>query len=162
MGATPDAEQSRAWNAVAAVALFSGEFDQATRAYERAARGALDPASELAAAALSAGYGGDRVRAERLLDRASALPACPSSRAFTLYTTAEPCPMCAALISFTGVSEVVFGVSVQDLIDLGVPQIDLSCDAVVSRGPSAVSVRGGVLREACLEHCRALAEQGTP
>ena len=81
---------------------------------------------------------------------------------YTLYTTAEPCPMCAALISFTGVSEVVFGVSVKDLADLGVPQIELSCEAVVSRGPSAVSVRGGVLWAACLEHCRTLAEQGTP
>lgn len=81
---------------------------------------------------------------------------------YTLYTTAEPCPMCAALISFTGVSEVVFGVSIGDLTDLGVPQIDLSCEAVVSRGKGAVSVRGGVLREACLEHLRALADQGAP
>ena len=81
---------------------------------------------------------------------------------YTLYTTAEPCPMCAALVSFTGVSEVVFGVSVKDLTELGVPQIELSCEAVVSRGPSAVSVRGGVLWAACLEHCRTLAEQGTP
>lgn len=83
-----------------------------------------------------------------------------SLEGYTLYTTAEPCPMCAALVSFTGVSEVVFGVSIRDLSELGVPQIDLSCEAVVSRGPSAVSVRGGVLRAACLEHCRALAEQG--
>ena len=79
---------------------------------------------------------------------------------YTLYTTAEPCPMCAALVSFTGVSEVVFGASIDDLTDLGVPQIGLSCEAVVSRGPNAVSVRGGVLREACLEHCRTLAGQG--
>lgn len=81
---------------------------------------------------------------------------------YTLYTTAEPCPMCAALISFTGVSAVVFGVSTEDLTDLGVPQIGLPCEAVVSRGPGTVSVRGGVLREACLEHCRTLAESGTP
>lgn len=81
---------------------------------------------------------------------------------YTLYTTAEPCPMCAALISFTGISEVVFGVSVKDLTDLGVPQIELSCEAVVSRGKGAVTVRGGVLQEACLEHCRTLAGQGTP
>ena len=81
---------------------------------------------------------------------------------YTLYTTAEPCPMCAALISFTGVSEVVFGVSIKDLTDLGVPQIDLSCEAVVSRGKGAVSVRGGVLREACLEHCRTLAGRDAP
>lgn len=85
-----------------------------------------------------------------------------SLKGYTLYTTAEPCPMCAALISFTGVSEVVFGVSVKDLTDLGVPQIEFSCEAVVSRGPGAVSVRGGVLRAACLEHCRTLAGQGAP
>lgn len=85
-----------------------------------------------------------------------------SLEGYTLYTTAEPCPMCAALISFTGVSEVVFGVSIQDLTDLGVPQIDLSCEAVVSRGPNPVSVRGGVLRAACLEHCRTLADQDAP
>lgn len=85
-----------------------------------------------------------------------------SLNGYTLYTTAEPCPMCAALISFTGVSEVVFGVSIGDLSDLGVPQIGLSCAEVVSRGPGAVAVRGGVLREACLEHLRTLAEQGTP
>ena len=82
-----------------------------------------------------------------------------SLEGFVLYTTAEPCPMCAALASFTGVSKVVFGVSIADLTALGVPQIRLSCEEVVKRGPSAVSVRGGTLRGACLEHCQALAER---
>lgn len=75
---------------------------------------------------------------------------------FTLYTTAEPCPMCAALCAFTGVSEVVFGVFTADLTTLGVPQIRISCETVVSRGPTTVSVQGGVLREECLAHCKAL------
>jgi guanine deaminase len=62
--------------------------------------------------------------------------------------------MCAALCSFTGVSRIVYGVSVADLADLGVPQIELSCEEVVSRGPAKPDVRGGVLRDACLAHCR--------
>lgn len=78
---------------------------------------------------------------------------------YALYTTAEPCPMCAALCAFTGVSEVVFGVSIADLVGLEVPQLELSCADVVSRGPAEVAVRGGVLREACLAHCRTLAGQ---
>ncbi len=34
---------------------------------------------------------------------------------FTLYTTAEPCPMCAALCVFAGVSEIIFGVRLPSL-----------------------------------------------
>lgn len=79
---------------------------------------------------------------------------------YTFYTTAEPCPTCAGLVSFTGVSEVVFGVLIRGLTELGVPQIRLSCEEVVSRGPGKVSVRGGVLCQACLEHLRTPAGQG--
>lgn len=78
---------------------------------------------------------------------------------FTVYTTAEPCPMCAALCAFTGVSEIVFGVSTADLLNLGAPQIELSCEAVVSRSPTTISVQGGVLRGECLAHCQALGER---
>jgi len=51
---------------------------------------------------------------------------------YALYTAAEPCPMCASLCAFTGVSEVVFGVSIADLVGLGLPQLRLSCAVVVS------------------------------
>ena len=78
---------------------------------------------------------------------------------FTLYTTAEPCPMCAALCAFTGVSEVIFGGPTADLATFGVPQIGISCEAVVSHGPTTISVQGGVLREECLAHCKASSEQ---
>ncbi len=80
---------------------------------------------------------------------------------FTLYTTAEPCPMCAALCAFSGVSKVVFGVSITQLADLGVPQLELSCKEILDRGARTVSVRGGVLRKECLAHCKALAEKNS-
>jgi tRNA(adenine34) deaminase len=76
---------------------------------------------------------------------------------YALYTTAEPCPMCAGLCAFVELSEVVFGVSIGELSALGVPQVALSCAEVLRRAPVPARVRGGVLHEACLEHCRALA-----
>ena len=80
---------------------------------------------------------------------------------FTLYTTAEPCPMCAALCTLTGISEIVFGVFTADLAALGVPQIGLSCKEVVGHGPTTIAVRGGVLRELCLAHCKTLPTQSS-
>lgn len=65
--------------------------------------------------------------------------------------------MCAGLCAFVGLAEVVFGVSIAELSALGVPQVGLPCAAVLERAPTPVKVRGALLHEACLEHCRALA-----
>ena len=70
---------------------------------------------------------------------------------YTLYTTCEPCPMCAAACVWAGVSQIVFGASVQQLIDLGSKQIDLSCSSVVEKGFYKAEVVGGVLADKCLE-----------
>ncbi|MDG1895367.1 MAG: nucleoside deaminase [Fuerstiella sp.] len=37
----------------------------------------------------------------------------------TLYTTAEPCPMCMSAILWSGISSVVFGASIPTLMKLG-------------------------------------------
>lgn len=52
-------------------------------------------------------------------------------RDLTLYTTAEPCPMCAAAIAWTGIGEVVFGTSIETISRLNVPQILLGCADVL-------------------------------
>ena len=70
---------------------------------------------------------------------------------YTLYTTCEPCPMCAAACVWAGVSKVVFGASTQQLIDLGTKQIDISCQNVAEKGFQSVEVIGGVLADECLE-----------
>ncbi|MEB3279766.1 MAG: nucleoside deaminase [Lyngbya sp.] len=69
---------------------------------------------------------------------------------YTLYTTCEPCPMCAAACVWAGVSEIVFGASTQQLIQLGSPQIDLSCEAVVKKGFQDLKITQGILAEDCL------------
>ena len=70
---------------------------------------------------------------------------------YTLYTTCEPCPMCAAACIWAGVSQIVFGASTQQLIDMGSKQINLSCSSVVEKGFTKVEVVGGILADECLE-----------
>ena len=70
---------------------------------------------------------------------------------YTLYTTCEPCPMCAAACVWAGVSQVVFGASTKQLIDLGSPQIDISCKTVAEKSFQNINVIGGILADECLE-----------
>lgn len=53
----------------------------------------------------------------------------------TLYTTAEPCPMCAAAIAWTGIDEVVIGTSIDTIARLGMDQIRLACADVLRAAP---------------------------
>ncbi|MEO2034762.1 MAG: nucleoside deaminase [Planctomycetaceae bacterium] len=70
----------------------------------------------------------------------------------SLYTTAEPCPMCMAAILWCGIPSVVFGTSIPTLLELGWDQIDLRADVVVSRSHRpATQVTGGVLQHDCDE-----------
>ena len=67
-----------------------------------------------------------------------------------LYTTAEPCPMCAGAILWSGISRLVFGTSMETLKRLGRPQISIPFREVADRasfdGPEVV---GGVLEGDC-------------
>ena len=70
----------------------------------------------------------------------------------TLYTTAEPCCMCQGALLWAGVENVVFGISIADLKQLGWRQIDIPATEVVERSWSPdVQVVGGVRRDECLE-----------
>ena len=74
----------------------------------------------------------------------------------TLYTTAEPCPMCQAAVLWSGIGEVVYGTSIETLISLGWPQIVLRAEEVATRANfAACSVVGGVLEVECDELFRA-------
>lgn len=71
-------------------------------------------------------------------------------KGYTLYTTGEPCPMCAAACIWAGVSEIVFGASIEELTRIGIEQIDLSCDAVIARGFQKIKVTKGILSQECI------------
>ena len=71
-------------------------------------------------------------------------------KGYTLYTTAEPCAMCAAACIWVGVSEIVYGASVEQLLNIGSEQIDISCQTIVDKGFQKVNIVSGILAEECL------------
>lgn len=69
--------------------------------------------------------------------------------ASTLYTSTEPCAMCAGAIYWSGISRVVYALSEQGLRDIvaaqeGVPTMELPCRDVFARGGRTVWVAGPV------------------
>ncbi|PVH85613.1 cytidine deaminase-like protein [Cadophora sp. DSE1049] len=51
----------------------------------------------------------------------------------SLYTNAEPCPMCASAIRWSGFSECIFGTSISTLIEKGWGQIDIAAEEVFEK-----------------------------
>ena len=74
----------------------------------------------------------------------------PSLEGYTIYTTGEPCPMCATACVLTGLSEIVYGASIEDLISVNQSQINISCDEVIAKSFRKIKVTKGVLKEQCL------------
>lgn len=68
-------------------------------------------------------------------------------RKTTLYTSTEPCPMCAGAIYWAGIREVVFGISTQQLHAIAGPGLVLSCSEVFAHGAEPVVVHGPTLPE---------------
>ena len=77
-----------------------------------------------------------------------------SLRGYTLYTSSEPCPMCMGAIIWAAVSRVVFGASIQQLIDVGQPQINTSSEALIKTAFINVELTGGVLAAEALKVVR--------
>jgi tRNA(Arg) A34 adenosine deaminase TadA len=68
----------------------------------------------------------------------------------TLYTTAEPCPMCSGAILWSGIPRVVYGTSIGTLARLSLPQINLPCAEVSARASwIEFQATGGVLEAEC-------------
>ena len=71
-------------------------------------------------------------------------------RRLTLYTTAEPCPMCQSAILWSGIETVVYGASIKFLQSQGWRQIDILAAEVVGRSPTwQCTLIGGVLEREC-------------
>jgi tRNA(Arg) A34 adenosine deaminase TadA len=102
------------------------------------------------------GYMPDRdmtAHAERLLATQASKAHDPAFLAdCTLYTSAEPCAMCAGAIYWTGIGRVVFGLTERRLKMLTGhhaenPTLDLSCRAVFAAGQRVVEVVGPLLED---------------
>lgn len=79
-------------------------------------------------------------------------------RAATIYSSGEPCAMCAAAIFYTGVGRVVYGLSAGAILHLrnAKPEnagLSLSCRAVLESAAERVTVLGPLLEdEGALPH----------
>jgi tRNA(Arg) A34 adenosine deaminase TadA len=91
--------------------------------------------------------------AERvLMTRASKAFAPDLLRGCTMYTSAEPCAMCAGAAYWVGVRRVVYGLAESDLRALTGnhpenPTLDLPCRVVLAAGQREVEVIGPMLVE---------------
>ncbi|MDZ7952684.1 nucleoside deaminase [Nostoc sp. DedQUE09] len=74
-----------------------------------------------------------------------------SLEGYSIYTTGEPCPMCATACVWSGLSEIVYGASIQDLITVNQSQINISCEEVIDKSFRKIKVTKNVLKNECLE-----------
>jgi tRNA(Arg) A34 adenosine deaminase TadA len=76
----------------------------------------------------------------------------------TVYSSAEPCAMCAGAIYWSGVGRLVYAMTESDLLTLtgdhpGNPTLDLGCRVVLGSGQRQVAVIGPALvEEAIVAH----------
>jgi guanine deaminase len=75
----------------------------------------------------------------------------PSLEGYCIYTTGEPCPMCATACVWAGISEIIYGASIADLIAIHQGQISISCEEVIAKSFREIKVTKGILRKDCLE-----------
>lgn len=74
-----------------------------------------------------------------------------SLRGCTLYTSSESCPMCASAEIWAGVSRVVYGASIAQLISIGQRQIRIVAAQVNLSGYASYELEGGLLADQALQ-----------
>jgi tRNA(Arg) A34 adenosine deaminase TadA len=98
---------------------------------------------------------GDVTRHAEMVLLATALPTLKPDLAAraTLYSSTEPCVMCAAAIYWSGVSSIVYGCSAASLASAAGQDFLVPCSEIFGRGERAVTVIGPVLdAEGRLKH----------
>jgi guanine deaminase len=66
----------------------------------------------------------------------------------SLYTTGEPCPMCAGAVAWAKINRVYFGLSIAEISEF-YPQINLNSAAVFEASFYKIEYQGGLLAETC-------------
>lgn len=66
-----------------------------------------------------------------------------------MYTTCEPCPMCAAAIHWANLDAVHFGARIADAAAAGFRELAIPIEEMYSRGGSRVRVHADVMRTEC-------------
>jgi tRNA(adenine34) deaminase len=66
-----------------------------------------------------------------------------------LFSTCEPCPMCASLAVWANVTTVVYGISIQETADMGRSRIRISTNEIIAKSSCSVEVIGDILHDEC-------------
>lgn len=68
-----------------------------------------------------------------------------------LFSTCEPCPMCASLAVWSNLTTIVYGASIEETLKMGRSRIDVSSKEIAEKSPAMIEIIGGEMREQCLE-----------
>jgi len=71
-----------------------------------------------------------------------------------LYSTCEPCPMCFYLAWVTGVSKIVYGAAIQDSINQGISEMQISAKELNEKSGSKIILKEGILKKECINLLR--------
>jgi len=66
-----------------------------------------------------------------------------------LYSTYEPCPMCAAAIIWARMEGVVYGAAMEDETKKNPQRVKIRCEEIMKKGIPKVKVFPNVLRNEC-------------
>jgi tRNA(Arg) A34 adenosine deaminase TadA len=66
-----------------------------------------------------------------------------------LFSTCEPCPMCASLAVWANLTTLVYGISIEETAQLGRSRIQISANEIIARSPCFLEVIGNVLHDEC-------------
>lgn len=67
----------------------------------------------------------------------------------TLYSTCEPCPMCFTASWWANISEIIFGVSLEDVMHVS-EEIEVSAEYLNKKGKSKIKILKGFMKDECL------------
>jgi len=68
-----------------------------------------------------------------------------------LYCTCEPCPMCFYMAFITNISKIVYGATLQDSLDCGFPEMNVSSKFLNKKINNKIEIQGKFMRKECLE-----------
>lgn len=68
---------------------------------------------------------------------------------YTLYTTFEPCPMCAAACVWANISEIVYGAGADDFEGYNPNSINIRCQEIIKQSLTSIPIQRGILLEEC-------------
>lgn len=66
-----------------------------------------------------------------------------------LFSTCEPCPMCAALAAWADVTTIAYGAPIEEMAALGRAGIQVKASHIAGHSPSAIEIIPDVLHDEC-------------